>query len=153
MTAREADRKFACFAVLTDSGRRLAALEPGPPTAPCVALGSPSPRQPPVDRPIPVFAAPPDTDRLAIADLRMDFYPLAGIPRMPSPGTAFREIITGLPGQREDHLLAVVVEVDDLGLDLLAGRDHVRGLADPGRGEPADVDDALDTVAEIDVGE
>lgn len=104
----------------------------------------------------PVFAAPPDTDRLAIAGLRMDFYPLAADTPDALAGSvaaAFREIITGLPGQREDHLLAVVVEVDDLGLDLLAGRDHVRGLADPGRSEPADVDDALDTVPEIDVGE
>lgn len=70
----------------------------------------------------------------------------------------FRGLITRLPGQRlpgqgEDHLLAIVVEVDDLGLDLLAGRDHVGRLADPVRSEPADVDDALDSVPEIDVGE
>jgi hypothetical protein len=70
-----------------------------------------------------------------------------------SIAAAFRGIITRLPRQREGHLLAVVVEFDDLGLDLLAGRDHVGRLADPVGSELADVDDAFGSVPEIDVGE
>jgi hypothetical protein len=105
---------------------------------------------------VPVFAAPPETDRLAIAGLGMDFHPLATDTPDALAGSiaaAFRGIVTRLPRQREDHLLAVVVEVKDLGLDPLAGRDHVGRLADPARSELADVDDALDSVPEIDVGE
>jgi hypothetical protein len=105
---------------------------------------------------LPVFAAPPETDRLAIAGLGLDFHPLATQTPDALAGSiaaAFRGLITRLPGQREDDLLAVVVEADDLGLDRLAGRDHVGRLADPVRSEPADVDDALDSVPEIDVGE
>jgi hypothetical protein len=66
---------------------------------------------------------------------------------------AFRDLIVGLLGvQREDHLLAVVVIVDDLGPDRLAERDHIRRLADPVRSEPADMYDALGSVSEINVG-
>jgi len=108
----------------------------------------------PADSLVPVFAAPPETDRLAIAGL--DFHPLAtdtpdAVAR--SIAATFRGIITRLPRRREDHLLAVVVEVDDLGLDPLAGRDHVGWLADPVGGELADVDDSFGAVPEIDVGE
>ncbi len=110
----------------------------------------------PVEGLVPVFAAPAETDRLAIAGLGLDFHPLAaGTPDAlaGSIAAAFRGIITRLPRQREDHLLAVVVEVDDLGLDPLADRDHVGRLADPVGSEPADVDDSFGSVPEVDVGE
>jgi hypothetical protein len=53
----------------------------------------------PADSLIPVFAAPPATDQLAVAGLRMGFYPLAT--DMPdalagSIAAAFRELVTGL---------------------------------------------------------
>ena len=52
----------------------------------------------PADDLVPIFAAPPDTDQLVIAGLRMDFYPLAtdtpdALAR--SIAAAFREFITG----------------------------------------------------------
>lgn len=53
----------------------------------------------PVDRLAPVFAAPPDTDLLAIAGLRMDFHPLATDnpdALAESVAAAFRDLITGL---------------------------------------------------------
>ena len=49
---------------------------------------------------VPVFAAPPDTDQLAIAGLRMDFRPLATDTPDALAGSiaaAFCELVTGLP--------------------------------------------------------
>lgn len=54
----------------------------------------------PVGSLVPIFAAPPDTDQLAIAGLRMDFCPLATDTPDALAGSiaaAFRELITGLP--------------------------------------------------------
>jgi uncharacterized protein YegL len=52
----------------------------------------------PEDSMVPVFAAPPDTDQLAIAGLRMDFHPLVTDTPDALAGSiaaAFREFITG----------------------------------------------------------